>query len=94
MEKDEQEVRNRYKELMFSGAQTQEKHVRYVAEELVKAFNGGFASGSEFDISRRRKIAWETERDTVFPAIIVPAGLHGFALQMVIEEQIRGQIKP
>lgn len=84
-----------YDRLMYSGQQTVEKHVRWAAEQIVKDAEGGFSrpilnvtlSGDEV------VIPWQVgTRRYVDVHIVVPPGMHGFALQMVIEAQIKEQV--
>lgn len=79
-----------YEELMYSGRQTAEKHIRYLAEQVVKDHGGGFSRAESTSIT----VPWQAEpgRGYVDVVIVVPAGMHGFALQMVIEAQIKEQI--
>lgn len=99
---------NLYEHWMDNARQTDEKHIRYVAEQIVKDFSAGldvdpYGGGREVHIPwvRRRNRGTRcvfNENDALpkpddggwYDILIqVPLGMQGFALQMVIEAQLR-----
>lgn len=99
---------NRYQRWMDDARQTDEKHIRYVAELITKDFEGGFGPGPngeggmrEMHIPwtvRRNRVTYRSEYDELpvpspnhyFEILVkVPKGMQGFALQLVIEDQLR-----
>ena len=85
----QQELRNMYSDLMYTGAQTLEKHIRYVAEDVVKSVGDGFNTPEDGWTTR---IPWQRHEaggGYLDVDVFVPRGMHGFALQMLIEAQLR-----
>lgn len=82
------QIHERYHELMWSGEQTREKHIRHQASLLVDKVEGGFKD--DRDRIYRYTIMAATRKGTIRDVkVYIPMGMHGFALQMIIEEQIR-----
>lgn len=81
----EQEIHDLYTELMYTGRNTLEKHIRHAAEQLVEDMGGGFKVAHV----QRVTIPWRIRRGFEDVSLWVPHGMHGFALQMVIEAQLR-----
>jgi hypothetical protein len=81
----EKQVLELYEDLMDTGRQAVEKHIRHAAAKIVEGVKGGF--GKKFP--REIVIPWHARHGYLDVYIKVPPGCHGFALQMVIEAQIR-----
>lgn len=102
---------NRYERWLDTARQTNEKHVRYVAEQIVKDFEGGFGEGP-YNGKREVRVPWVRRTNRGIPMhlsendalpqpdptrwfdilVKVPKGMQGFALQLVVEEQLRNAI--
>ena len=104
----EEEIDRRYDHYLSTGANTQEKHIRHVAATIVEEYKGGFEHNHHLPSTyrvpwRRRRGATLgcsfNENDSLPSAsawadipVRVPPGMHGFALQLVIEDQLREAI--
>lgn len=82
-----EQMEREYNRLMFTGAQTLEKHIRHAAEQIIEDVEGGFEvkgpHDKVFEVPFHASHGYRTVR------VVVPPGMHGFALQMLVEEQLR-----
>jgi hypothetical protein len=81
------QIMRRYTHLASFGGNTIEKHIRRVAARLVDEVNGGFdtpLAGVHREVPWLRGVAEAPDL-----SVWIPAGAHGYALQLVIEEQLR-----